>query len=166
MSNKISKEEILKEFNSKTIFYHGSEHKEHSFSEIMPSFFSTDEEYSSGYGEYVYSYNLEIENPFDPATDEIARTYYNEKFLKSELAMDAKPLVEGEHIHPNHADNFWAYIACEEEIGNGLGYDSMIVDEGKELVSEYKTHLSIVPFRVEQIKPIHALHKKRKFKVL
>lgn len=165
MNEKITKKEIKKEFNSETIFYHGNENKEHYFSEIRPSFFSTDKEYSSGYGKYVYSYNLEIKKPFDPATDEIARTYYNENFLQSELAEDARPLELGEHIHINHADNFWAYISSEEEMGNGLGYDSIIVNEGSSLINEYKTNLSIVPLSVKQIKPLKAICKKRKYNI-
>jgi hypothetical protein len=146
----IPKLDISKEFNSKTIFYHGNENKTHKFSEIMPSFFTSDPEYAKGYGDYVYPYTIDTKKTFDTATDEVAREYYNNVFLKDELGTDAKLIKQGQHISANDADNFWAFITVEELMGNGLGYDSIIVDE---VLGEpnYKTHLSIVPFKNDQI---------------
>lgn len=152
------------EFNNETVFYHGNENKTHKFSELKPSFFSTDESYSKGYGKYVYEYNLDIKKPFNPANDEVARKYYNEIFLKDELGKEAKYLKKGEYISFIDADNFWSFISVEEEIGNGLGYDSIIVKEFEEDVKDYKNNLSIVPLKIEQIKPIKKNQKKIKIK--
>lgn len=156
------KNQVKNEFNNKTIFYHGNENKTHKFSEYMPSFFTSDKEYAKCYGDYVYSYTIETKKPFDTATDEKARAYYNEVFLKDELGCNAKELKKGEHISANHADNFWAFIAVEELEGKGSGYDSMIVNE---LVKDsFETGLSIVPFDLKQIKPKKELKQKNKVK--
>lgn len=147
----VTKESISEEFNSDTIFYHGNENPIHKFSEVMPSFFSSDKEYSMGYGDYVYSYQIKTKKPFDTATDEVALNYYNTVFLNHELGKEAKKIKKGQHISANDADNFWAFLSVEEMIGNGFGYDSIIVDEG--LYGQFKTYLSIVPFKNSQIMP-------------
>jgi hypothetical protein len=144
-------ESIKEEFNSGAIFYHGNENPIHRFSEVMPSFFSSDKEYSMGYGDYVHSYQIDIKKPFDTATDEVALNYYNTVFLSHELGKEAKKIKKGQHISANDADNFWAFLSVEEMIGNGFGYDSIIVDEG--LHGRFKTNLSIVPFKNSQITP-------------
>lgn len=151
-------------FNNETVFYHGNENKIHRFSELVPSFFSTDKEYSEGYGSYVYEYNLDIKKPFNTATDEKAREYYNNVFLKDELGQNASYIEKGEYISFVDADNFWAFISVEEEIGNGLGYDSMVVKEFEGDFNDYKTNLSVVPFNKNQIKPIQKNTKKNKIK--
>lgn len=140
-------------FNSETIYYHGNDNKIHRFSEYRPCFFTTDKNYAEGYGNFVYSYQLEIKKPFNPSTDEKAREYYNEVFLKDELGKDVKKLEKGEHIHFNDADNFWSFIASEAEINN-VDYDSIVVEEFKGTSDNYTTNLSIVPLNVKQIKPV------------
>lgn len=141
---------IKETINNKTIFYHGNENKEHRFSEIKPSFFTTDKKYAEGYGDYVYEYNIETKNPFDTATDEKARAFYNTQFLKDDLGKDAKYIKKGERIAENDADNFWAYLAVEVLLDKELKYDSIIVHElaGR----EYETSISVVPLDINQIK--------------
>jgi len=149
--NKITPDDIRKEFNNETSFYHGNENKVHKFNAYRPPFFSWDKEYAKCYGDYVKEYTIETKKPFDTATDEEARTYYNNAFLNDELGNGAKKIKQGEHISANDADNFWAFISIEEQIGKGLGYDSMVVNEGME--DHFETGLSIVPFETSQIKP-------------
>jgi hypothetical protein len=155
---------IREEFNSNTVFYHGNENKKHSFSEIMPSFFTSDKEYAKGYGDYVYSYNIEINNPFDTATNEEDRKYYNEIFLNHELGKEAKEINKNEHISENDADNFWAFIAVEVQLDKTINYDSIVVNESAGHSEEYKTHLSIIPLNTNQIKAIQKINKKNKLR--
>lgn len=150
-------------FNSKTSFFHGNENKTHIFSEYQPCFFTTDKEYALCYGETVKEYNIDTKKPFDTATDNIALNYYNDVFLKDELGKDAKKISNGEHISFIHADNFFAFIAVEELIGKGFGYDSIIVHEGH-FGDSFDTNLSIVPFDVRQIIPTNKPIKKNKLK--
>lgn len=152
------------EFNNETVFYHGNENKIHRFSELVPSFFSTDKKYSEGYGNYVYEYNLNIKKPFNTSIDEKAREYYNNVFLKDELGQNASYIKKGEHISFVNADNFWAFISVEEEIGKGLGYDSIVVKEFEGELNEYNTNLSVVPLNKNQINPIQKNRKKNKIK--
>lgn len=136
----------------KTVFYHGNENKEHRFSELRPTFFTTDKEYAKGYGDYVYPYKIRAKKIFDTSTDEQAREYYNNVFLKDVLGKDAKRIEKGQKLSFVDADNFWAFIVVEEEMGNGLGYDSMLVCEGTE--EHFNTSVSIVPFSIKQIVPL------------
>lgn len=156
--------EEKEEFNNETVFYHGNENKIHRFSELAPSFFSTDKKYSESYGNYVYEYSLNIKKPFNTSIDEKAREYYNNVFLKDELGQNASYIEKGEHISFVDADNFWAFVSVEEEIGNGLGYDSIIVKEFEGELNEYNTNLSVVPLNKNQIKPIQKNTKKNKIK--
>lgn len=148
-------------FNSETIYYHGNDNKIHRFSEYRPCFFTTDKNYAECYGNFVYPYQLEIKKPFNPSTDEKAREYYNEVFLKDELGKEAKKLEKGEHIHFNDADNFWSFIASEAEINN-VDYDSIVVEEFKGDSANYTTNLSIIPLNVKQIKPVQNIKIKNK----
>jgi len=150
----LSKQYLLEEFNSNTIFYHGNENKVHKFSEIMPSFFTSDKNYAEGYGDYVYAYNIVVKSPFDTATDEEAREYYNDCFLSNELGVSAKRINKGEHISEKDADNFWAFLAVEVMLNKTINYDSIIVNEAAGHSEEYNTHLSIVPLDTKQIIPI------------
>lgn len=156
--------EEKEEFNNETVFYHGNENKIHRFSELAPSFFSTDKKYSESYGNYVYEYSLNIKKPFNTSIDEKAREYYNNVFLKDELGQNASYIEKGEHMSFVDADNFWAFVSVEEEIGNGLGYDSIIVKEFEGELNEYNTNLSVVPLNKNQIKPIQKNTKKNKIK--
>ena len=156
--------EEKEEFNNETVFYHGNENKIHRFSELAPSFFSTDKKYSESYGNYVYEYSLNIKKPFNTSIDEKAREYYNNVFLKDELGQNASYIEKGEHISFVDADNFWAFVSVEEEIGNGLGYDSIIVKEFEGELNEYNTNLSVVPLNKNKIKPIQKKTKKNKIK--
>lgn len=147
--------------NKDTIFYHGNENKEHKFSEYKPCFFTKDPKYAECYGENVKAYNLEIYKPFDTSKDELARNYYNNVFRASELGLEAKEIQIGEHIHFMDADNFFAFLSVEEEIGNGFGYDSIIVDEKN--IGFDDNGLSIIPLKISQIIPLK-FKAKQKFK--
>ena len=166
LNNGMSIEDTLKSktksetFNSSTVVYHGNENKVHKFSEIMPSFFTTDIDYAKGYGDNVKEYTLDIKKVFDTSNDEFARNYYNEKFLNDPLGQDAEKIEKGQHISFVHADNFWAFLSVEEQLGKGNGYDSIVVDERIE--KGYKTSLSIVPLDNSQIKPISKISTKNK----
>lgn len=151
--NALEESESNKLITSETIVYHGNENKIHRFSEIRPSFFTTDKEYAKGYGDFVYPYKLKIEKPFDTATDESAREYYNNNFLNDELGKEATKLSKGERICANNADNFWAYLAVEVLINKDLNYDGIVVDE--KTGSEYKTDYSIVPLDKSQIEAVN-----------
>lgn len=151
--NALEKLESNKLVTPETIVYHGNENKIHNFSEISPSFFTTDKEYAKGYGDFVYPYKLKIKSPFDTATDESARKYYNNNFLNDKLGKEAKKLSKGERICANNADNFWAYLSVEVLINKDLNYDCIIVDEKTDL--EYKTDYSIVPLDKSQIEVIN-----------
>lgn len=155
-------ENIKKEINNKTTFYHGNENKEHRFSEIRPCFFTTDNEYAKAYGDYVYPYTLDIEHPFDTATDEDARLYYNKNFLNDELGKEARFIEKGERISENDADNFFAYLAVEVQINKDLKYDSILVHEAAGKV--YNTDISVVPLNVNQIKPKKDVKIKNKYR--
>ncbi len=146
--------------NNKTIFYHGNENKEHRFSEIKPSFFTTDKKYAECYGDYVYEYRIETNNPFDTATDENARDFYNNRFLKDELGKEAAYINKGQRISENDADNFWAYLAVEVQLDKELTYDSIIVNELAGI--KFDTSISIVPLEVNQIN--RKFEKKIKYK--
>lgn len=159
MSKKENIINALEELESKklvtpeTIVYHGNENKTHNFSEISPSFFTTDKEYAKGYGDFVYPYKLKIKSPFDTATDESAREYYNNNFLNDTLGKEATKLSKGERICANNADNFWAYLSVEVLIDKDLNYDGLIVNEKTGL--KYKTDYSIVPLDKSQIKVVN-----------
>ncbi|CAH7382139.1 hypothetical protein VCHA53O466_40436 [Vibrio chagasii] len=139
-------------YNSDTVVYHGNENSTHRFSELRPSFFTSDKDYAGGYGNFVYAYTIDSVKPFDTATDEEARRYFNEEFLNDTLGKESKYLNKGESIHFNDADNFWAFLAVEALLNPSLGYDSIIVNEMTG--NHFKTQLSIVPLCINQIKPI------------
>jgi ribosomal protein S18 acetylase RimI-like enzyme len=143
------------DINSETIFYHGNENKIHRFSEIKPSFFTTDPEYAKAYGDHVYQYKIHTNKIFNTAENEEYRNYYNNIFLNDELGQGASKIEKGQHIHFNDADNFWSFISVEVQIGNVKDFDSIIVDEKTE--NHYSTNISIVPFDKKQIKPINKL---------
>lgn len=147
---------------SKKIYYHGNQNKKHRFSELKPCFFTEDKEYAKGYGDYVYPYIIETKKPFDTATDEEARYIYNNFYLKSDLAEDNIFLDKGQHISFINADNFFAWLATEKQLNNITEYDSIIVKEFSNDISQYSTNLSIVPLNINQIKPIKTLTKKIK----
>lgn len=147
-------------FNSETIFYHGNENKIHKFSEYRPCYFTSDKNYAAGYGDFIYPYQLEIKKPFNPSTDEKARDYYNEVFLKDELGKNAKKLEKGEHISFD-SDNLWSFLSVEAEM-NRIDYDSIIVEEFKGESDNYTTNLSVVPLSVKQIKPVKNIKIKNK----
>lgn len=135
-----------------TIFYHGNENLTHNFSEIKPSFFTSDYNYALGYGNNVKPYKIRSKKVFDTSSDNYALDYYNNVFRKDELGKDAKELKKGEEISFLDADNFWAFITVESELGNIQKYDSIIV---KEYSESYKTDISIVPFNINQIEKIN-----------
>lgn len=142
------------------VYYHGNENPIHKFSEYQPPFFTEDYNYALGYGDHVKAYRINSVKPFDPSTDEIARNYYNESFLKHELGVGAKPLGPGESISCNHADNFWAFISVEEEIGNGFGYDAIVVQEflgSGDFSDSFTTNLSFVPFELSQVEEVKSI---------
>lgn len=147
--------EFLENKKGELTYYHGNENKIHRFSEYSPPFFTTDKEYAKCYGDYVYPYTLSIKKPFDTSKDEIARNYYNTEFLTHELGNGAKYIPKGERISENYADNFWAFLSVEESLGNGFGYDAIIVNEAAGI--HFKTDISIVPLNIKQI-----IHKKEK----
>lgn len=138
--------------NKNTIFYHGNENKEHKFSEYKPCFFTEDPKYAECYGSNVKPYKLDINQPFDTSNDEQARNYYNREFRSSSLGLEAKEIKIGEHIHFMDADNFFAFLSVEEELGNGFGYDCIIVNEKSEGFND--NGLSIIPLKIDQINPI------------
>ena len=160
--NALEESESNKLITSETIVYHGNENKVHIFSETRPSFFTTDKEYAKGYGDFVYPYKLKIKTPFDTATDESARKYYNNNFLNDELGKEATKLSKGERICANNADNFWAFLAVEVLINKDLNYDGIIVNEKTDL--EYKTDYSIVPLDKSQIEIVKKLKIKNRLK--
>lgn len=135
-----------------TVLYHGNDNPVHRFSEYMPSFFTEDFSYSMGYGKHVYAYRILSNKVFDPSVDEAARDFYNERFLRDELGAGAKPIENGGHLSFLYADNFWAFICVEEQIGRGFGYDSMIVKEN--IGGSYSTDFSVVPFSNSQIEKL------------
>lgn len=138
-------------FNSNTIFYHGNENSKHRFSEYRPSFFTTDKEYAKCYGDHVFAYSIETKSPFDTATDEVARDYYNNVFLKDELGKEASFIKKGERISENHADNFWSFLGVEVQLDKTLNYDSILVHEAAGIY--FDTSISIVPLEINQIIP-------------
>ncbi|MEZ9709161.1 hypothetical protein AB4254_10830 [Vibrio breoganii] len=147
----------MAQHDENTLYFHGNDNKIHRFSEYRPSFFSTDKDYAAGYGKYVYPYTIKAKKIFDTATDEEARKYFNEVFRKDILGAKAKEIQPREHISFIDADDFWAFIAVEEQLGKGAGYDAMLVCEGTNIEDHFKTALSLVPFEVNQIQPAKKL---------
>lgn len=137
-----------------TIFYHGNENKSHNFSELVPSFFSSDYNYALGYGKNVKPYRIKTKKAFDTSSDNYALDYYNNVFKKDELGKHAKELKKGECISFLDADNFWAFVTVESELGKIHDYDSIIV---KEHSIGYKTDTSIVPFKISQIEKLNEI---------
>lgn len=137
-----------------TIFYHGNENLTHNFSEIKPSFFTSDYNYALGYGNNVKPYKIRSKKVFDTSSDDYALNYYNNVFRKDELGKEAKELKKGEHISFLDADNLWAFITVESELGNIKDYDSLCV---KEYSNGYDTDISIVPFNINQIEKLNEI---------
>lgn len=135
-----------------TVFYHGTDKIFDIYSEYRPAFFSLDYRYSMAYGKYINSHRIDSSKPFDTANDKIALNYYNNIFLNNDMGKEAKFLSIGESIPFMDADNFWSFISVEEQIGNGLGYDSIIVNEGSG--DSFSSDLSIIPLSVNQIKKV------------
>ena len=105
--------------------------KEHKFSEYKPCFFTEDPKYAECYGSNVKPYNLEINQPFDTSNDEQARNYYNRiSVIISRIR--GKKKLKLVSIYTSWMLIISLLLSVEEELGNGFGYDCIIVNEKSE----------------------------------
>lgn len=112
------------------VLYHGTSASFDTFSDWRPAFFTADRRYASAYGDDIMEAYLAIKRPFDPPTDELARTIYNEEFLPEVADIGAKPLQPGQRVPFTYADEFFGFLYEKEHTQGFRTYDGLIVDEG------------------------------------
>ncbi len=145
--------------NGNDIWYHGSDFKKPNFdSDFKPIFFTKSKDYAEGYGKFVNSYKLNINNPLDTRREEDL-IFYNEKFIPwtkeykyTENDGRYNTLDKGLAVPMITADLLYLFLRKSKREGLNHNYDGVIVDEyGWEFDNELATY-SLFPLSFTQIK--------------